>query len=72
MEYGRMVKVTLPKSEGGDDVAVLYVVGEEDPDAAVKLIGKTVAIGSNMEIVGRVSHQLLDALKLGPGEVTRV
>jgi hypothetical protein len=72
MEYGRMVKATLPSSEGGDDEAVLYVVDTEDPDEAMKLIGNTVAVGSVMEVVGRVSHQLLDALKLGPGQVTRV
>jgi hypothetical protein len=28
-------------------------------------------IGSDMEVIGRVSHQLLDALKLKPGEITR-
>ena len=62
----------IGQAKGGDDEAVLYVVGEEAPDAAMKVIGKTVAIGSKMEIVGRVSHQLLAALKIELGQIIRI
>jgi hypothetical protein len=72
MEYGRMVKVTLPPLSGGKDEPVLYVVGEEDPQEAMRLVKTKVAIGSNIEVVGRVSRHLLAALKIEPAQVTQV
>ena len=72
MEYGRMVKVTTPSLFGGVEEAVLYVVGAEDPDEAIKLVENEVVVGSKIEIVGRVSHQLLAALGLNPNQVTRI
>jgi hypothetical protein len=72
MEHGRMVKVTLPSSEGGDDASVLYIVGAEDAKEVLPLVEDAVAIGSNIEHVGRVSLQLLEALGIKPGQVVRV
>jgi hypothetical protein len=43
-----MIKVTPRLSEGGgNDEAVLYVVGTEDPNEARKLIRNAIGIGSN-------------------------
>jgi hypothetical protein len=72
MEYGRMVKVTSTSSDGGNDEAVLYVVGAEDSNEAMMLVENMVVIGSNIEVVGRVSHQLLDSLKIELGQVIRI
>ena len=38
----------------------------EDPDEAMKVVADKVVIGSDMEVVGRASHPLLDALNLKP------
>jgi hypothetical protein len=72
MEHGRMVKVTLPSSEGGDDASVLYIVGAEDAKEVLPLVEDAVAIGSNIEHVERVSLQLLEALGIKSGQVVRV
>jgi hypothetical protein len=72
MQYGRMVKVITPSLFGGVEEAVLYVVGAEDPGEAKKLVENEVAVGSKIEDVGRVSHQLLAALGLNPYKVTRI
>jgi hypothetical protein len=70
MEYGRLVKVMPP--HGARNVEpVVYVVAAEDPNEAMKLVADKVVIGSDMEVVGRASHQLLDALNLKPGEIAR-
>jgi hypothetical protein len=70
-EDGRMVKVTLPLSEGGDGATVLYIVGAEDIEIALRLVQGVVAVGSIIEHVGRVSHQLLEALGIKPGQVLK-
>jgi hypothetical protein len=71
-EYGRMLKVTSPSSGGGDDEAVLYVVGTGDPDEAMRLVRNEIGIGSKIQDVGRVSQQLLDALWIEPDQVKRL
>ena len=70
LDYGRLVSVK-PPSTLGDAEPVVYVVADEDPDAALKLVADKVVIGSDMKIVGRASRQLLDALGLKPCEVVR-
>ena len=73
MEYGRMIKVTPRLSEGGgNDEAVLYVVGTEDPNEATRLIRNAIGIGSKIEDVGRVSRQLLASLRIEPDHFTRI
>ncbi len=68
-----MIKVTPRLSEGGgDDEAVLYVVGTEDPNEAMRLIRNAIAIGSKIEDVGRVSRQLLASLRIEPSHFTRI
>lgn len=62
MGYGRMVKVITPSSFGGVEKPTLYVVGAEDPDEDKKLVQNEVVVGSEIQIVGRVSHQLQAAL----------
>jgi hypothetical protein len=37
----------------------------------MKLVADKVVIDSDLEVIGRASRQLLDALKLKPGEVVR-
>jgi hypothetical protein len=73
MEYGRMIKVTPRLSEGGgNDEAVLYVVGTEDPNEATRLIRNAISIGSKIEDVGRVSRQLLASLRIEPDHFKRI
>jgi hypothetical protein len=74
MVYGRMVKVTQPPlfGEGAEREAAVYVVGAENPTEAVILVRNIVAHGSNIEVVGRVSHQLLVAMGVNPNKVTRI
>jgi hypothetical protein len=72
MGYGRMVKVITPSLFGGVEKPALYVVGAEDPDEVKKLVQNEVVVGSEIQIVGRVSHQLLAALGLNPYKVTRI
>jgi hypothetical protein len=57
---------------GGDDEAVLYIVGTGDPDDAMRLVRNEIGIGSKIEDVGRVSQQLLDALWIEPDQVKRL
>lgn len=71
MKYGRLIKVTPPSSNIGHDEGILYVVAAEDPNEAVRLVRYMAVIGSDIEVVGRVSHQLLAALQLEPGQFTR-
>jgi hypothetical protein len=72
MGYGRLVKVTA-KSSGGDDLPpIVYVIAVEDPAKAVKIIGAEVQVNANIEASGRVSQELLNALKLAPGQFIRV
>jgi hypothetical protein len=72
MAPGRMIKVTSPSSEEGGGETVLYVVGTEDPEEALRLVRREIGIGNKMEDVGRVSEHLLASLKTLPGKVTRL
>jgi hypothetical protein len=68
-----MIKVAPRLSEGGgDDEAVLYVVGTEDPNEATRLIRNAISIGSKIEDVGRVSRQLLASLRIEPDHFKRI
>jgi hypothetical protein len=68
-----MIKVTPRLSEGGgNDEAVLYVVGTEDPNEATRLIRNAISIGSKIEDVGRVSRQLLASLRIEPDHFKRI
>jgi hypothetical protein len=69
-ECGRLVRVRPPSATGQAD-PIVYVVAAEDPDEAMKLVADKVVIGSDLEVIGRASRQLLEALKLKPGEVVR-
>ena len=70
MEYGRLVKV-MPPHGARNMEPVVYVVAIEDPIDAMKLVADKVVIGSDMEVVGRTSRLLLDALNLKQGEIAR-
>ena len=56
----------------GDPEAVIYVVAEADPSKAMEIIKFGVA-GLNVELedLGRVTDNLLNALALEPGKFTR-
>jgi hypothetical protein len=69
--YGRLVKVITSSLSGRVEEA-FYVVGVEDRDEAIRLVEKEVAIGSKVEVMGRMSHQLMSAVGLNPYKVTRV
>lgn len=74
MEYGRMVKVTQPPlfGRGVEPEAAMYVVGADDPTEAMILIRNEVAHGSKIEVLGRVTRELMVALGVNPNKVTRI
>jgi hypothetical protein len=72
MEFGRMFKVTPRSSGGGSDKAVLYVVGNGNPDEAMRLVRNQMGVGFKVEDVGRVSRQLLATLLVEPDQVKRI
>jgi hypothetical protein len=72
MGYGRLVRVTAKSADGGDLQPVVYVVAVEDPAKAVNIVGAEVQVNANIEALGRASEELLNALKLAPGQFIRV
>ena len=72
MGYGRLVRVTVKSPDGGDLQPVIYVVAEEDSAKAIRIVGAEVRVSASIEALGRASDKLLDALKLAPGEFSRV
>src|SRR5438270_10187329 len=72
MGYGRLVSVTAKSPDGGDLRPVVYVVAEGDPAKATKIVGAEVQVNANIEAPGRASAELLNALKLAPGEFIRI
>jgi len=72
MGYGRLVRVTAKSPDGGDLQPVVYVVAVEDPAKAVRIVGAEVQVNANIEALGRASEELVNALKLGPGQCIRV
>jgi hypothetical protein len=72
MGYGRLVRVTAKRPNGGDLRPVVYVVAVEDPARAVKIVEAEVQVSANVEALGRASEELLNALKLAPGQFIRV
>ena len=71
MGYGRLVRVTAKSPRGGDLQPVFYVVAVEDPARAVKIVGGEVQVNANIEAFGRASEELLNALRLAPGQFIR-
>jgi len=72
MGYGRLVKVTANSPDGGDLQPVIYVVAEGDSAKAMRIVGAEVQVNANIEALGRASNELLNALKLAPGEFIRL
>ena len=68
MAYGRLVRVTAKSPDGGDLQPVIYVVAEGDSAKAMRIVGAEVQVNANIEALGRASNELLNALKLAPGE----
>jgi hypothetical protein len=69
MERGRFIRVGKYR---GDPNAVAYIVALADPAMAIDLIKKKLGTpGDEFEDLGRVSHDLLKALHLLPGDFTR-
>jgi hypothetical protein len=62
--YGRLVRVTAESPDGRDLQPVVYVVAVEDPAKAIEIIR---AVNATIEVLGRASEALLNALKLAPG-----
>jgi hypothetical protein len=62
-----MVRVT------GIRETALYAVAEPDLDLALKIVqAKVVSDGEHLEDLGRVTGELIAALKLRPGELKKV
>jgi hypothetical protein len=63
--------VTAKSSDGGDLQPVVYVVAVEDPPTAVNIVGAEVWAEADIEVLGQASQELLNALKLTPGQFPR-
>ena len=72
MGYGRLVRVTAKSPDGDDLQPVIYVVAEGDSAKAMRIVGAEVQVNANIEALGRASNELLNALKLAPGEFIRL
>jgi hypothetical protein len=71
MTLGCLVKVTT-RSSGAALVETAYVVSEHDADRAVNIIKSNIAMLSDeVEVISRVSEQLLHALSVAPGGFAR-
>jgi hypothetical protein len=70
MRYGRLVRVTAKSSVGGD-LQPVYVVGLEDPAKAMAIVGAEFRVNATIEVLGRASEELLNALKRAPGLLVR-
>jgi len=69
MEDGRLIRVGKYR---GDTNAIIYIVAISNPAKAVNLIREnTASIGDEIQDLGRVSSNLLAALKLLPGDYIR-
>jgi hypothetical protein len=69
MGYGRLIRVSKHQ---GDPSAIAYIVAVADSALAVDLIRANIAgPHDHVEELGRVSDELLCALRLGPGEFVR-
>ena len=71
MGYGRLVRVTTKSPGGGDIQPVVYIVAAEDPAKAVEIVRAQVQVNANIEVLGRASEELLNALELAPGQLVR-
>jgi len=71
MGYGRLVRVTAESPGGGDLQPAVYVVAVEDPAKAIEILRAEVHVNAKIEVLGRVSEELLNALKLAPGQLVR-
>jgi hypothetical protein len=71
MGLGCLVRVTTPSS-GGELVTIAYVVSEQDADRAINIIKSRIAqLADEVVVVSRVSEELLNALGIAPGDITR-
>jgi hypothetical protein len=68
MKFGRLIKVGRFR---GDPEAVIYVVAEADPVAAMDLVRVKAEAAHDLEDLGRVTSALLEALNLPPGGMAR-
>ena len=69
MEEGRLIRVGKYR---GDTNAIIYIVAVSNPNKAVNLIrDKTANPVDEVQDLGRVSANLLSALKLLPGDYVR-
>jgi hypothetical protein len=69
MDNGRLIRAGRYR---GDPHAVAYIVAIADAAAAIELVRKLRhGHGHEIEDIGRVSHALLQALSIMPGEFVR-
>ena len=68
MPFGRLIRLRKP----GEAHGIAYIVAVTDAIEAMELVRVKVAgTGDEIEDVGRVSDELLKALHLMPGDITR-
>jgi hypothetical protein len=69
--YGRLVRVIARSPGGGDLQPVIYGVAVEDPAKAMEIVRAQFQVDADIEVLGRTSEELLNALKLAPGQLVR-
>lgn len=70
MAFGRLVRLSKYR---GDPNAIAYLIAIPQPEEAISVIRQNVGeLDDEIEDLGRVSHSLLQALDLSPGEFVRV
>ena len=67
---GYIVAITTPRLGGGDPLIVPCIVAEPDVAHAEELVRLFIHEGEDVEIIGPVSQQYLDAFRLNPGDLT--
>jgi len=69
VSFGRLIRVRMHRS---DAQVVSYIVAIADPVEAIALIrAQVTAAGDEIEDMGRVSDNILVAMKLGTGQFMR-
>jgi hypothetical protein len=68
MRYGRIVRVT--PYHGG--LQIVYIVAEEDRIKATSIIRPIAGHTAKIEILGRASLKLIEAMSLADGQYKRV
>lgn len=63
--------VRVRPADAGPSHTMLYIVAADDPDQALKIVERSTIPDASVEMIGRISGELLDAVALKSGECVR-